>query len=109
MRLKIDIKLLKVTSKKFNHIIPLLTILSLQGTLAKRTKPSLHQNFAKEPFRPSRSKAGLGYHANLKSNQINMNNNRQCLTANILQRGDLVYIWHCISIPTFISMDKVVH
>ncbi len=67
-----------------NHTIP-----SLQGTLAKRTKPTLQPNFAKEPFRPSRSKAGLGYHANLKSNQINMNNNRQCLTANILQRGDL--------------------
>jgi hypothetical protein len=30
------------------------TIPSLQGTLAKRTRPALKPNFAKEPFRPSR-------------------------------------------------------
>jgi hypothetical protein len=35
--------------------IPTLTIPSLQGTLAKRTKPTLQPNFAKEPFIPSRS------------------------------------------------------
>jgi hypothetical protein len=33
----------------------LYTIPSLQGTLAKRTKPSLKPNFAKEPFHPSRA------------------------------------------------------
>jgi len=32
-----------------------LTIPSLQGTLAKHTKPALQPNFAKEPFRLSRS------------------------------------------------------
>lgn len=31
------------------------TLPSLQGTLAKPTEPTLHTNFAKEPFRPSRS------------------------------------------------------
>jgi hypothetical protein len=36
--------------KIHNHTIP-----SLQGTLAKHTKPTLQPNFAKEPFRPSRS------------------------------------------------------
>lgn len=34
------------------------TVPSLQGTLAKRTKPTLQPNFDKEPFRPSRSNAG---------------------------------------------------
>jgi hypothetical protein len=34
------------------------TVPSLQGPLAKRTKPTLQPNFAKEPFRPSRSTAG---------------------------------------------------
>ena len=40
-------------------------ILSLQGTLAKRTKPTLQPNFAKEPFRLSRVNAGLRDSANL--------------------------------------------
>jgi hypothetical protein len=31
--------------------------LLLQGTLAKRTKPGLKPNFAKEPFSPTRSEA----------------------------------------------------
>jgi len=31
------------------------TIPSLQGTFAKRSKPALQPNFAKEPFSPSRS------------------------------------------------------
>lgn len=35
--------------------IPTHTIPSLQGTLAKRSKPTLQPNFAKEPFSPSRS------------------------------------------------------
>jgi len=34
------------------HSIP-----SLQGTLAKRAKPTLKPIFAKEPFSPSRSEA----------------------------------------------------
>jgi hypothetical protein len=33
--------------------------------LAKHTKPTLRPNFAKEPFRPSRSDAGLRGNANL--------------------------------------------
>ena len=33
------------------------TIPSLQGTLAKRSKPPLQPNFAKEPFSPSRPNA----------------------------------------------------
>jgi len=51
----------------------------LQGTLAKHTKPMLQPNFAKEPFRPSRSNARLRYGANLIDKGIE-NINRQCLT-----------------------------
>jgi hypothetical protein len=56
------------------HIIP-----SLQGTLAKHTTPTLKSNFAKEPFRPSRSNAGLKESATVIDKQIE-NINRQCLT-----------------------------
>lgn len=56
------------------------TIPSLQGKLAKRTKPKLLPNFAKEPFRPSRSNAGLKDNTNLIEKLIE-NKNRQCLTA----------------------------
>ncbi len=67
--------------KIHNHTIP-----SLQGTLAKHTKPTLQPNFAKEPFRPSRSNAGLRDSENLIDKQINTNN-RQCLTINIRNAG----------------------
>jgi len=53
---------------------------SLQGTLAKRTKPTLQPNFAKEPFCPSRSNAGLRDSANLLDKPID-SKNRQCLTS----------------------------
>jgi hypothetical protein len=62
------------------QILSSLTIPLLQGTLAKRTKPTLIPNFAKEPFRPSRSNAGLRHSACLIDKQI-VNKNRQCLTA----------------------------
>ena len=55
------------------------TIPSLQGTLAKRSKPTLQANFSKEPFRPSRSNTGQKDGANLIDKRIE-NNNRQCLT-----------------------------
>ena len=55
------------------------SIPSLQGTLAKRLKPTLQPNFAKEPFRPSRCNAGLIDSANLIDKVIN-NINRQCNT-----------------------------
>jgi hypothetical protein len=48
-----------------NYRIPTLTVPSLQGTLAKHTKPTLQPNFAKEPFRPSRPNAGLRNIANM--------------------------------------------
>jgi len=54
------------------------TVPSLQGTLAKRTKPTLQPNFAKEPFRPSRPNAGLRDSANMIDKQIE-DKNRQCL------------------------------
>ena len=41
------------------------TIPSLQGTLAKRTKPALQPNFAKEPFSQSHSNARLKDSANM--------------------------------------------
>ncbi len=59
--------------------MPTHTIPSLQGTLAKRSKPTLQPIFAKEPFRPSRSNAGLRYGTNLIDKRIE-NINRQCLT-----------------------------
>jgi len=38
-------------------MVPTHTIPSLSGTLAKRTKPTLKQNFAKKPSSPSHSEA----------------------------------------------------
>lgn len=63
------------------HTIPL-----LQGTLAKHTKPPLQPNFAKEPFRSSRSNVGLRDSANLINISIE-NKNGQCLTAGIVHAG----------------------
>jgi hypothetical protein len=65
------------------------TIPSLQGTLAKHTKQTLQSNFAKEPFRPSRSTAGLRDSANMIDKQIE-NINRQCLTRNIAKSGEVL-------------------
>ena len=62
------------------------TVPSLQGTLAKRTKPTLQPNFAKEPFRPSRFNTGLRDIINLIYKKIE-DNNSQCLTANISKLG----------------------
>ncbi len=56
-----------------------LTFPSLQGTLAKRTKLTQQPNFAKEPFRPSRSNNGLRHGVYLIDRLIE-NINRQCLT-----------------------------
>ncbi len=67
-------------------IIQTHTVPTLQGTLAKRTKPMLRPNFAKEPFHPSRAIAGLRDTANLINKQID-SNNCQCLTHNIKQLG----------------------
>ena len=61
------------------NILQLVTFPSLQGTLPKRTKPILPPNFAKEPFRPSRSNVGLKDSAKLIVKRIE-NINRQCLT-----------------------------
>jgi hypothetical protein len=63
-----------------------LTIPSLQGTLAKPAKPTQQPNFAKEPFRPSRSNAGLRDIENMLDKRIE-NINRQCLTAGIVHAG----------------------
>jgi hypothetical protein len=67
-------------------MIPTHSILSLQGTLAKLTKPALQPNFAKEPFRPSRSNDGLRHCTNMIDKQTK-DNNRQCLTRNIANGG----------------------
>ncbi len=63
----------------------MLTIPLLQGTLAKRAKLTLKPNFAKEPFRPSRSNTGLRDSVSLIDKLIE-NNYRQCLTRNIAHR-----------------------
>jgi hypothetical protein len=67
-------------------MLPTQTIPSQQGTLAKRTKPTLQPNFAKEPFRPSRSDAGLRDSVSMTDKQIEYKN-RQCLTHNIANKG----------------------
>jgi len=54
------------------------TVPSLQGTLAKRTKPALQPNFAKEPISPSRPNAGLRDNVN-ETEKFIENKNRQCL------------------------------
>lgn len=69
------------------------TFPSLQGTLTKRTKPSLQPNFVKEPFRPSHSNAELRASARLIDKQIE-NINRQCLTKNIGHLADSVNFKH---------------
>ncbi len=51
--------------KLLTHTIP-----SLKGTLAKLTKHALQPNFAKEPFRPSRSNTGLRDNANMIDKKI---------------------------------------
>lgn len=67
----------------FDQTLLINTIPSLQGTLAKHTKPTLQPNFAKEPFRPS-----LGLRNSAKMIDIRIENiNRQCLTHNIKQLG----------------------
>lgn len=66
-------------SNQFNIKLLTLTVPSLQGTLAKRTKPALQPNFAKEPFRPSRSNAEPRDNVNMLDKR-NENKNRQCLT-----------------------------
>jgi hypothetical protein len=53
-------------------------IFSLQGTLSKRTKPTLQSNFAKEPFRPFSGLRDITY----LINRLIEDKNRQCLTAN---------------------------
>ena len=53
------------TSNITDNKLQMRTIPSLQGTLAKRTMPALQPNFDKEPFRPSRSNAGLRDSANM--------------------------------------------
>lgn len=63
-----------------------LTIPSLQGTLAKHTKPTLQTNFAKEPFRPSLSTAGFRESADMIDKQ-NENENRQCPTISALSHS----------------------
>jgi len=57
----------EITEKMSNsfQIINKLTVPSLQGTLAKHSKPTLQPNFAKEPFCPSRSNVGLRDSANM--------------------------------------------
>jgi len=75
------------------------TIPSLQGTLAKHTKPTLQPNFAKEPIRPSRSNAGLKDSANFIDEQIE-NKNRQCLTKAIRNLGNVLIL-------KFLALNKI--
>jgi len=49
--------------------MPTLTVPSLQGTLAKRTRPIIQPYFAKEPFRPSRPYTGLKESSSLIENR----------------------------------------
>ena len=70
-----------VKLKRQTHTVP-----SLQGTLAKRSSPTLQPNFAKEPFRPSHPNARLRAIADMINKRFE-NNNRQCLTHGIVHAG----------------------
>lgn len=56
------------------HTIPL-----LQGTCRKLYMPIRKSDLRQEPFRPSRSNAGLGDSANMIDKRVE-NKDRQCLT-----------------------------
>jgi hypothetical protein len=52
--------------------VPTHSTASLSGTLAKRTKPTLKANFAKEPFNPSLAEAETKQHyAKNENNEYN--------------------------------------
>ena len=63
-------------------------IASLQGTLAKPAKPTLKSNFAKDPFSPSRSNAGLRDSAARIKRLINGLKNGQLVTCGIINAAD---------------------
>jgi hypothetical protein len=77
----------------FKNKISSHSVSSLQGTLAKRTRPTLQTNFAKEPFRPSRSKAELRDSANMIDKKTE-SKNRQCLMY-IQNRRDISILKGC--------------
>jgi hypothetical protein len=81
------------------------TVPSLQGTLAKRTKPTLQPNFAKEPFRPSRSNVGLRDCANLIDKLIE-NINRQCLTCGHKTFGVMWLFDHPATHQSLVTVDR---
>jgi len=67
------------------------TVPSLQGTLAKRTRPTLQPNFAKEPFRPSRLKDRLIdkiYRQCLTAGKVH----RLCFTPGTGTQADFLYL-----------------
>lgn len=66
--------------------LQLLTILSMQGTLAKHAKLTLPLNYTKEPFHPSPSTDGIGDSANRLNKQFE-NENRQCKITGIVHAG----------------------
>ena len=77
---------------------------SLQGTLPKRTEPSLHPNFAKEPFRPSRSNSRLRDNAYMIDKQIE-NINRQCLTCGHKTFGVKWLFKHSATHQSLVTVD----
>ena len=76
------------------------SIPSLQGTLAKRLRPTLQPNFAKEPFSPSRSDAITANpdktknSASMESKCLKMNK-AQNTTRNIRKPGDVGNLSFC--------------
>jgi len=76
------------------------TVLSLQGTLTKRTRLTLQPNLAKEPFRPSRSNDVLRDRATMIDRLIE-NKNRQRLKCGIKHW----WLGDCASILPSIKFD----
>ncbi len=82
------------------------TFPSLSGTLAKRSKPTLHPNFAKEPSIPSRTNAWSERHCS-KMNEYSMTDkNGQLVTRYIKNWADTTGIKGCSSIQILYRFDS---
>jgi len=89
--------------KKQTHTVP-----SLQGTLAKPTKPTLQPNFAKEPFSPSRSNAGQRNSA-AKINRLNNElKNGRLVTCGHTQYGGYSVFQRLWLVSAFLYLDSEV-
>ena len=79
---------------------------SLSGTLAKRSKPTLLPNFAKEPSIPSRFKARTVRYCSKMNEYIMTDKNGQLVTRYIKNWADTTEIKGCSSLQTLYRFDN---